>query len=143
MRRQILNWLVIALACTMVSTPMAMMALFLGSQSRDLYALLLLQLLLAVLSCLIAAFLLVSVATRVGSAHTLRSLWQHIPGWMVFVVLSANSLVLIAEMSLLLLNVLSDETRPWFEHVPVVTALCSSVALALTYGYRRLVQEWR
>lgn len=118
-----------------------MMALFLGSRSQDLYALLLAQAILALVSCLVAVLVFAGAAQRPGPTRAMRALWQNIPGWMVFVVLSANSLVLIAEMSLLLLNALLDENRPWFEHVPVVAALCSSVALALVYGFRAMLRE--
>jgi hypothetical protein len=124
----------------MASTPFTMMALFLGSRGQDLYALLLAQAVLALLSCLVVIVVFAGTAKRFGPTGAMPVLWQNIPGWMVFVVLSANSLVLIAEMSLLLLNALSEEHRPLFEHVPVVAALCSSVALALVYGFRAILR---
>lgn len=133
--------MIIVLAATMASTPFAMMALFLGSRSQDLYALLLAQAVLALASCLVAVLVFVGTAKRFGPTGAMPALWQNIPGWMVFVVLSANSLVLIAEMSLLLLNALSEENRPWFEHVPVAAALSSSLALALAYGFRAILRD--
>lgn len=66
-------------------------------------------------------------------SRAVQAFWQHLPGWLLFVVLAANSLVLIAELSFLLLQYHTGNLRPWQEHVPAVSALTSSVALAFCY----------
>lgn len=121
----------IAWAGVCLSSLVSMMAVFMGSGSGDTRALLSFQ--NALLPVTLAALVVYGWrATRRGDGLVL--LWRHTPGWLLFVVASAASLTLIAELSFVLITWHDAGTRPWIEHVPAVTALSASLALAAGYA---------
>lgn len=136
----VLNWITIGWAALLLSSMVSMMAVFMGSGSSDLQGLLLLQLWLIPLQCLaLAAYLWRAQSLSSG----LPALWRHTPGWLVFILCSALSLVLISELSFVLVSMLAETPRPWQEHIPAVTAFLSAFALAAAYAHLQLEQGVR
>lgn len=136
----VLNWVTIGWAVLLLSSMVSMMAVFMGSGSSDLEGLLLLQLWLIPLQLLaLAAYL-----WRASSLSTgLSALWRHTPGWLVFTLCSALSLVLISELSFVLVTMLAESSRPWQEHIPAATAFLSALALAAGYAHLQIEQGVR
>jgi hypothetical protein len=128
------SWLAIGWAALLLSSLVSMMAVFMGSGSGDLHGLLRFQLFLLPVMLLAVAAYIVRAAQKAPDGRGLRLLWRHIPGMMLFAVASALSLTVIAELSFILISLLTDAPRPWLEHIPAATALCSAVALACAYG---------
>lgn len=138
MMRAVLTWVTIGWAALVLSSVVSMMAVFLGSRSQDLAALLALQAYLLP-AALIAIGLYLRFAGRAAhDAGAFGQLWDHTPGWLVFVVTCAASLTLIAELSLLLLDFHEVASRSWLEHVPALGALVYAVALAMGYASLRI-----
>ena len=118
-----------------------MMAVFMGSGSGDLHGLLRFQFFLLPVTLLAVAGYILRARRAAPDGRGLRLLWQHIPGMMLFAAASALSLTVIAELSFVLLSVLTEAPRPWLEHIPAVTALCSAVALACAWGDLQISRE--
>lgn len=135
------KWLTAVFAVVLMSSFVSMMASFIGSEGNDLRDLLILQTGLIPLAMIVAAWCLSLLVRRYGYPQALKVFWQRLPGWLLFAVLAANSLVLIAELSFFLLQHHTGSLRAWQEHVPAVTALSSSLALALCYVSFRLADE--
>lgn len=139
----VLTWLTIGWAALLLSCLVSMMAVFMGSASSDLRGLIAFQA-VALPAALLALALYLRYARRAaGGRGGAALLWRHTPGWLVFVVASAASLTLIAELSLLLLDALTEERRPVAEHVPALTALAAGVALAASYACLRVRESVR
>ena len=74
-------------------------------------------------------------ARRHESAQTTwHTIWQHVPGWLVFGVLLLNSLVFIGELSYVLLASIDLPTNDWRNHTALICLLCSSFAFTLLYA---------
>lgn len=141
MQAFLLKWLTIAFAVLLGSSLLSMMAVFSGSSGDDLRDLLLLQA-AAIPVAIGAAFMSFAlVARRLGAAGAPRGLWAELPGWLVFVILVMLSLVVVAELAFVLVGYHTGELRPWREHIPVVTAFTSALALAGCYAALRLEQR--
>ncbi len=140
----ILHWMTIGWAALLLSSVVSMMAVFMGSGSQDLGALLALQVYLLP-AALIAIGLYLRFAGRaVRNVGAFAQLWRHTPRWLVFVVMCAASLTLIAELSLMLLEFHEADSRPWLEHVPAFGALVYAVALAMGYASSRInADSWK
>jgi hypothetical protein len=67
-----------------------------------------------------------------------KKLWRHLPGWLVFVVLSAASLTLISELTHALIEYHAGVSRPWLEHVPAISAIVYATALAFGFASLRI-----
>lgn len=139
----VLKGLTVTFCAVLISSFISMMAAFVGSEGDDLRDLLILQIVLIPFAIVVVLFCLGALVRRYGLSGALRAFWQQLPGWLLFVVLAANSLVLIAELTFLLLQYLTGNLRPWQEHVPVVSALTSSVALAFCYVGFNLLDKKR
>lgn len=138
MIRAVLHWVTIGWAALLLSSLISMMAVFLGSASRDLGGLLAVQVFMLP-AALIAIGLYLRFAGRAArDVGAFAQLWRHTPGWLVFVVLSAASLTLIAELSMLLIRYHEAGIRPWLEHVPAISAIVFAVALAMAYASLQL-----
>jgi len=131
---RVLSWITIGWAALLLSSMVSMMAVFLGSASLDLYGLLQVQAALVPLALLAITGYVLHARYRSENATALATLWRHIPGWLVFVVVCAALLTLIAELTFLLIGLLAEEPRPLLEHVPAVSAIVNAIALAAGYA---------
>lgn len=138
MIRAILNWLTIGWAALLVSSLISMMAVFMGSGSQDLGGLLGVQIVLLPVALIAIGFYLRYAGRSDREVGAFKTLWRHTPGWLVFVVLSAASLTLIAELTLALIVYHAGGMRPWLEHVPAVSALVYAIALAMGFATLRI-----
>lgn len=143
MKLFLFKWLTIVFAFVLASSFVSMMAAFFGSEGGDLQDLLLLQTLLVPLAIVVTIWSFGVMARRYGRKDVFRKFWARLPGWLFFAVIVANSLVLIAELSFILIEHHTGAGRPWQEHVPAATALFSSIALAACYVNFRLVAQGR
>lgn len=130
----LLAWLAVGCAALLLSSVIAMMGVFMGSTSGDLRGLLGAQALLLPAALLAIALCLRWARRRAGGRGGLRLLWTHTPAWLVFVVASAASLTLIAELTFVLVQLHAAEPRPWLEHVPALVAVVSALALAAAFA---------
>jgi|GEM_PF-2485049 len=137
MKASLLKWLTASFAVVLVSSIVSMMATFVGSEGGDLRDLLVLQLAVLPVSVLVIAWCVAGLVRRFGAADAARAFWRHLPGWLLFSVIMADALVLIAELSFVVLQFHTGEPRLWLEHIPAATAFWSSLALAACYvGFR-------
>lgn len=127
------KWLTAIFAVMMASSIVSMMAAFVGSQGADLQDLLKLQAVLVPVSIAVVVWCFVLLIRQYGYGNAFRKFWNVLPGWLVFAVFAVNSLVLVAELSFILIQYHTATLRPWQEHLPAATALCSSLALATCY----------
>jgi hypothetical protein len=134
------TWVTIAWAALLASSLVSMMAVFMGSASSDLHALLQVQAVATLIAVVAIARYLWTAHCHSAGANAFAVIWHYLPGWLVFVVLSANSLVMIAELTFILIQSLADQARPWQEHVPALSACLSSVALAGGYASLRMAE---
>ncbi len=138
MKASVLKWLTASFAVILASSFVSMMGSFLGSAGSDLRDLLLLQLAAIPLALVAVLWCATELFREFGTAESLRMFWRQLPGWLLFAVIMALSLVMIAELSFVVLQYYTSDPRPWLEHIPAVTALASSLALACCYvAYRR------
>lgn len=133
MKSLLLKWLTVAFAIALLGSMVSMMAAFVGSRGDDLRQLLILQVALVPIAVLVVVWCLAGLFRRYGFRKAGSLFWNYLPGWLLFGVLAANSLVMIAELTFLLLQHYTGRLRPWQEHVPAVMALTSSIALATCY----------
>lgn len=133
------KWLSITFAGALLSSMMTMVAAFFGWMgSDDVRDLLLLQA-LSVPAAIVAMILGFTVlARRGGYRNVFGTFWARLPGWLVFLVALALSLLMIAELSFILVQQLSGNIRPWVEHVPAAAGFFSSIALSVCYVAFRL-----
>ena len=132
------SWLAFGWAVLLLSSLLTMMAVFTGSTGSDLHGLLYVQSLLLPVAGIGIAYYLWKAGRLAEDRRGAALLWRHTPGWLVCAVACTASLTLIAELTLLLLHLLDAGTRPWWEHVPGLGALLSSVAFALGLASLRL-----
>lgn len=140
MKPLLFKWLTIAFTTMLLSSFLSMMAVFVGSEGGDLRDLIVLQAFLIPAALAAAAWCVFELVRRYGFRGAMRTLWQHLPGWLLFAVLAANSLVLIAELSFLLIQHHTGTVLPWQEHLPALTAITSSLALVCCYISFHLAQ---
>lgn len=136
------KWLAVIFAAVLLSSLVSMMGAFLGSEGNDLRDLMILQTALIPVAIIVVLWCFGTLIHEYRS-DAWRTFWRCLPGWLLFAVLAANSLVLIAELSFVLLQYHTGEWRPWQEHVPAATALTSSLALASCYVSFRLPDHKR
>ena len=127
------KWLTIAFAGILLSSMFSMIGAFFGWLGSDLRDLLLLQLFMIPLAIAASIAGFAVLARRYGARNTPGVFWARLPGWLVFIVTLALSLVLIAELSFILVQRHTGNIRPWAEHLPAATAFFSSIALAACY----------
>jgi hypothetical protein len=135
------KWLTAAFAVMLVSSLVSMMAAFVGSQGADLQDLLKLQAVLVPVSIAVVVWCFSLLTRQLGYGNVLRKFWSVLPGWLIFAVFAVNSLVLVAELSFVLIRYHTAAVRPWQEHLPAATALCSSLALATCYVCFRIAAD--
>ena len=134
MRMTLFKWLTVIFALTLGSSLVSMMGAFLGSDGEDLQDLLTLQSMLIPLALGVILWQSAALAVGGGRRGTFR---DHLPGWLLFAILAANSLVLVAELSFFLVRFHTGDGHPWQAHIPAATAFSSSIAVAFCYvGYR-------
>lgn len=133
MKSLLFKWLTVAFAIALLGSMVSMMAAFVGSQGDDLRQLLILQMVLVPFAVLVVLWCATGLLRRYGFRKSGSLFWKHLPGWLLFGVLAANSLVMIAELTFLLLQHYTGRLRPWQEHVPAIMALTSSIAVATCY----------
>ncbi len=124
------------LAFVVLSSLVTMMIVFTGGslEGADVRGLLLTQL-AAVPICLgILAFEVNSFVRLNGWGNGFRLLWQKIPAWLVLAFVLVNSLVLVGELSVLLLDYLMQGSPAWTDHVPLLAMLSSSSAFSVLYA---------
>ena len=127
------KWLTIVFAGVLLSSMVSMVGAFFGWLGSDLRDLLLLQLLTIPVAIAATIGCFAVLARRYGARNTPAVFWARLPGWLVFIVTLALSLVLIAELSFILVQRHTGDIRPWAEHLPAATAFFSSIALAASY----------
>ena len=135
------KWLTAAFAVMLASSLVSMMSAFVGSQGADLQDLLKLQAVLVPVSIAVVVWCFSLLIRQFKYGNVLRKFWSVMPGWLIFAVLAVNSLVLVAELSFVLIQYHTATVRPWQEHVPAATALCSSLALATCYVCFRIAAD--
>lgn len=135
------KWLTVVFAAVLLSSFVSMMAAFFGSEGGDLRELMVLQALLIPVAIAALMWSFGTMFRRYGRKEGLRKFWNSLPGWLLFAVVVANSLVLIAELSFALIEHHVGEPRPWQEHLPAATTLFSSIALAACYVSFRLTDR--
>lgn len=143
MKSFLFKWLTVAFAIALLGSMVSMMAAFVGSRGDDLRQLLILQMALVPLAVLVIVWCFAGLFRQYGFRKTGSLFWNHLPGWLLFGVLAANSLVMIAELTFLLLQHYTGRLRPWQEHVPAVMALTSSIAVATCYVCWHLTDSGR
>lgn len=131
MMQAILVWVTIGWAVMLLSSLVSMMAVFLGSSSGDLNGLLAFQAAMLPVAAIAIALYLRFAGRSDRDVGGITQAWRFTPGWLVFVVLSAASLTLIAELTIQLIHWHGAQPRPWHEHVPVLSVITNAVALAL------------
>lgn len=142
MKASVLKWLSASFAVILASSIVSMMASFVGSEGGDLRDLLVLQLVVIPFSVVVILWCAGGLVRHFGAAEAPRVFWRHLPGWLLFAVIMADSLVLIAELSFIVLQYHTGEARHWLEHIPAATAFWSSLALAACFvGYRLATDE--
>lgn len=126
-------------AMLVLSCLISLMAAFMGGEPGDFAVLNSLQRfgILAALAAMLASVL--HFSRRSDELGTWQAIWQHIPGWLVFVVLLLNSLVFVGELSFLLLASVDPPLRDWTNHTALVCLFLSSVAYSLTSATARAV----
>lgn len=135
------KWLTLIFAVALVSSFVSMMAAFVGSQGVDLKDLLVLQTVLVPLAIAVIVWCFSSLLRRHRFSEAFRKFWDRLPGWLVFAVVAANSLVLITELAFVLVQYHTGARAPWQEHLPAATAFFSSLAMATCYVNFRLAEE--
>jgi uncharacterized membrane protein len=139
LKTSLFKWLTIVFTAMLFSSFLSMMAAFVGSEGSDLRDLIVLQVVLIPVALAVTSLCAGILLRRHGRQGAgLAKIWDSLPGWLLFAVLAANSLVLIAELSFLLIQHHTGTARPWQEHVPAATAFCSSLALMACYLVFRL-----
>ena len=138
MNASLFKWLTIVFTAMLFSSFLSMMATFVGSEGRDLRDLIVLQALLIPVALAVVASCGALLVRTYGFKGALHTLWSHIPGWLLFGVLAANSLVLISELSFVLIQHHTGAAQPWQEHLPALTAITSSLAVVSCYVSFRL-----
>ena len=136
MKKHILFSTLFLLGCLMLSCLVTLMVVFTGGSftGADLTGLFLIQLFAVPVTTLIVAREIAAFVRPNGWARGLAMLWQKIPAWLVLALVLLNSLVLIGELSVVLLNHLMEEPVPWTEHVPLVALLSTSLAFSVMYA---------
>lgn len=141
MKASVLKWLTASFAVVLASSIVSMMASFVGSEGGDLRDLLVLQLAAIPFSVVVVLWCAGGLVRQFGAAEAPRVFWRHLPGWLLFAVIMADSLVLIAELSFIVLQFHLGNSRSWLEHIPAATAFWSSLALAVCYVGHRLATD--
>lgn len=141
--KEVKVWFAVGWAALLLSSMISMMAVFMGSGSGDLHGLLVFQLLMVPVTVIAIVFYTLQARAHAAGGSGLALLWAHIPGIMLFAVASAMSMTLIAELSFILISILTEQPRSWLEHVPSATAAFSSLALAAAYGNLQLTPQPR
>jgi len=129
MQARLFKWLALVSAVVLGSSFVSMMATFVGSQGADLRDLMVLQAILIPVALAVVVWCFSILVRHFGYRRVFSESWDRLPGWLLFSVLAANSLVLIAELSFLLIQHHTSILRPWQEHVPAAMAFSSSLAL--------------
>ncbi len=126
----------LALAVIGGSCLVSLMYAFMGGSATnaDFAALNVIQRFGIVLSILVVLFCVGSVSRGRSARETYQTLWQHIPGWLVFVILLLGSLVFIGELSYALLLRAELVRSEWENHVALLCLLSSSVAYGVVFA---------
>ena len=124
------------LAFVVLSSLVTMMIVFTGGslEGADVRGLLLTQLAAVPVGLGILALELSSFVRLNGWRDGVRLLWQKIPAWLVLAFVLVNSLVLVGELSVLLLDYLMQGSPAWTDHVPLLAMLSSSAAFSVLYA---------
>jgi len=69
-----------------------------------------------------------------GLIEGLRTLWSHVPGWLIFVLILLNSLGFIGELAFVLIAGAFDGTGSRVDHLSLVCLLASSLAFAALFA---------
>ena len=136
MRKQLNYLLLIALGAMILGSLTTMMITFMGGDftGSDLRGLLLAQVASIPIATLVVAYEVATFVRSNGWGPGLALLWRKIPAWLILALVLLNSLVLIGELSVLLLDYLTGDSLPWTEHVPLLALLMCSIAFAVLYG---------
>jgi len=136
MRKQLHYLLLIALGAMILGSLITMMITFMGGSftGTDLRGLLLAQVVSIPIATLVVGYEVAAFVRGNGWGPGFKLLWQKIPAWLVLALVLVNSLVLIGELSVFLLDYLLGEPLPWTEHVPLLALLTCSIAFAVIYA---------
>lgn len=86
------------------------------------------------LSVGVALYCVASVSRGRSAREASLTMWRHIPGWLVFVILLLGSLVFIGELSYALLIRAELVRSDWENHVALLCLLSSSIAYGLLFA---------
>ena len=134
--RRFLYWVLYLLAVLMLSCLVTLMIAFMGGsfEGADLSGLFVIQAAAIPIALVVIVRETAAFVGPNGWRKGLGMLWQRIPAWLVLALVLVNSLVLIGELSVLLLQYLLDTPVSWIEQVPLVALLVSSIAFAILYA---------
>lgn len=136
MARQLLYAGLYFMGVLMLSCLVTLMIAFMGGsfEGADLSGLFVIQAAAIPIALLIVVREFAAFVGPNGWRKGLGMLWQRIPAWLVLALVLVNSLVLIGELSVWLLQHLLDQPVSWLEQVPLVALLVSSIAFAILYA---------
>ena len=95
---RLLKWLTLVFAAMLDSNFVSMMATFVGSQGSDLQDLMVPQVIVAPVAFVFVAWRFSILVRQCGYRNAFTKFWDCLPGWLLFAILAANSLVLIARL---------------------------------------------
>lgn len=129
---RVANFLSIIASAAIILSLTAIMALFLGSESQDL---------LALINAL-AIWSLAAVVTTIGALSLMyepgrsliRSWWSRLSAWLCVLIAGVLILAALAQLALFLVHRISDETPADNHYVPIVALVMSCLSLAATYA---------
>ncbi len=127
--------LCIALAGTSLVT---MMAVFMGAEHPALGPLLTAQLVGSALAALLVVGALAMFVATFGPRRAPVEIWERLPGWLLFVVVSLVSLVIAGELSYLLVHTVGRRGTTLQDHAPLLAALWGSLGYCAVYAFARL-----
>ncbi len=136
MKKLVLFSTLFLLGLIILSSLVTLMVVFTGGSftGADLTGLFLIQILAVPVATLILGYEIAAFVLPNGWKGGLAMLWAKIPAWLILALVLLNSLVLVGELSVVLLNHLMEESVPWTEHVPLIALLSSSLAFAVIYA---------
>ena len=136
MLKQIHYLALFALGFIVLSSLVTMMIVFTGGRldGADVAGLLYTQLVSVPIAVGILAIEVGAFVRLNGWRRGLRLLWEKVPAWLVLAFVLVNSLVLVGELSVLLLDYLMQGSPAWTDHVPLLAMLSASSAFCVLYG---------
>jgi len=111
----------------------SMMAVFMGSQSADILALLNMQNVLLIPMLILCVFGLYQHSRRF-SKNWLKEFWAHIPSWLVFAFCLLNTMILTGFWAFYLVRTSHADEANWLNMTPLANCIVSTVGIVIFYA---------